>query len=167
MMFSYTLCVLLAPAAAHAAAFPWALPEATKIAPTPDNWSPAPTAAPQLRFPGSELFRRQTAQGGNTCGFVSGSSRRCRAPASPPPSILTITRTPLHMFRLKLRLRNKHPPRRPRLLRPRLPLLLHHSHNMHRIHRSLNPLHRRNMLQGPLRPALFPIRLAKLLQMDR
>ncbi|KAH7396515.1 hypothetical protein DE146DRAFT_40020 [Phaeosphaeria sp. MPI-PUGE-AT-0046c] len=73
MMFAHTLCVLLAPAAAFAAAFPWALPEPTIVAPAPDNWSPAPTAAAQL--PGYELFRRQATGSGNTCGYVSGSSQ--------------------------------------------------------------------------------------------
>jgi hypothetical protein len=72
-MLSYAFYVLLAPTFAYAAAFPWALPEPTVFAPAPDNWSPAPTPAAQL--PGFELFRRQTLEGDNTCGFVSGLSR--------------------------------------------------------------------------------------------
>jgi hypothetical protein len=71
MMLHHAACMLLAPAVAHAAAL-WALPEPTRHAPAPDNWSPAPTAAAQLL--GFELFRRQT-DTGNTCGFISGSSR--------------------------------------------------------------------------------------------
>jgi hypothetical protein len=73
MMFTQAICVLIAPAAVYAAAFPWALPEPTIFAPAPDNWSPAPTAAPQLSA--FLLFKRQTNSGDNTCGFVSGSSR--------------------------------------------------------------------------------------------
>jgi hypothetical protein len=72
MTFTYAFCVLLAPAIAYAAAFPWSLPDPTAHA-VPDNWSPAPTPAAQL--PSFELFRRQTSEGDNTCGFVVGSSR--------------------------------------------------------------------------------------------
>jgi len=74
MMFTHTVCVLLAPAFAYAAAFQWALSEPTVVAPAPDKWSPAPTPAPHI--PGFELFRRQTQEGsgGHTCGFVSGLS---------------------------------------------------------------------------------------------
>jgi hypothetical protein len=58
---------LLAPKMAHAAAFPLA---PTQFIAAVDSASPAPTAAPALPF---EVFRRRgQAQGGNTCGFVSG-----------------------------------------------------------------------------------------------
>ncbi|KAF2830876.1 hypothetical protein CC86DRAFT_343967 [Ophiobolus disseminans] len=74
MMFAHTICVLLAPALTSAAAFPWDLPQPTRVAPAPDNWSPAPTRAPQLL--GFELFKRQAqgSGGDRTCGFISGLS---------------------------------------------------------------------------------------------
>lgn len=72
MVFTHTICVLLAPALVRAAVLEWALPEPTGLAIAADNWSPVPTSAAQL--PGYELFRRQTPepQGGNTCAFISG-----------------------------------------------------------------------------------------------
>ncbi|EAT86209.1 hypothetical protein HBI56_098420 [Parastagonospora nodorum] len=75
MMLTYTFCVLLAPVIVYGAAFPWALPVPTLFAPAIDSWSPAPTAA--ARLPNSEVFRRDTPQGDNTCAFVSGSLLTC------------------------------------------------------------------------------------------
>jgi hypothetical protein len=72
MLLTHFIGVLLAPAAVSAAAFPWAMPEPTIFAPAADSWSPAPTPAPY--FPGFELFKRQTLETDNTCGFLSGSS---------------------------------------------------------------------------------------------
>lgn len=69
-MFTIFMCAVLAPAVAHAAAFPWSLPEPTIFIAAIDAWSPAPTAAPLLS--GFNLFKRQDSEGGNTCGFVSG-----------------------------------------------------------------------------------------------
>jgi hypothetical protein len=71
-MFTHAICVMLAPAMAYAAAFPWALPEPTIYIPAADSWSPAPTPAPQLL--GFGLPKRQALERDNTCGFVSGSS---------------------------------------------------------------------------------------------
>ncbi|KZM24324.1 hypothetical protein ST47_g4506 [Ascochyta rabiei] len=72
MNISRVLCAILAPTLVSAAAF--AIPEPTQpVAPAADNWSPAPTAAPQLGF---HLFGReaQHASQDNTCGYVSGLS---------------------------------------------------------------------------------------------
>jgi hypothetical protein len=77
-MLSHAICVLLAPAVAFGAAFPWALPEPTVFAPAIDVWSPAPTAAAQL--PALALFGRQEQQGNNTCAFISGSLRMVTLP---------------------------------------------------------------------------------------
>ncbi|KAH7135921.1 hypothetical protein B0J11DRAFT_174598 [Dendryphion nanum] len=64
-MFQYSICAFLAPALVSAAAFPWPGPEPTFIIPEADNWSPAPTAAPNVGH--GALFKRA---GENTCGFV-------------------------------------------------------------------------------------------------
>ncbi|KAF2812634.1 uncharacterized protein BDZ99DRAFT_497006 [Mytilinidion resinicola] len=61
----------LAPAMVSAMAFPWAGPEPTLVMPEGDNWSPAPTKAPELGL--LELFKKRAA-GDNTCGYISGSS---------------------------------------------------------------------------------------------
>ncbi|KAH7068644.1 hypothetical protein FB567DRAFT_247386 [Paraphoma chrysanthemicola] len=73
MLLTRIFCVLLAPTSISAAAFPWAIPEPTVFAAAAaDNWSPAPTPAPQFR--GFELFKRQATEGDNTCAFISGAS---------------------------------------------------------------------------------------------
>ncbi|KAF1912692.1 hypothetical protein BDU57DRAFT_374967 [Ampelomyces quisqualis] len=89
MRVIHSLCLLLfAPALANASAFPWALPAPT-AATEPDNWSPVPTFAPRFAD-GSALFKRQTAHGGNTCGFVSGLSQ---SSLTCPPSSICATNT--------------------------------------------------------------------------
>ena len=77
-MFQYTICAFLAPAVASAMAFPWALPEPTLVIPEQDNWSPAPTAAPNMGV--MDLFRR--AEGDNTCGYIDGVSSMLPTPPS-------------------------------------------------------------------------------------
>ncbi|KAF2116238.1 hypothetical protein BDV96DRAFT_46397 [Lophiotrema nucula] len=75
-MLQYTICAFLAPALVSAvafpAAFPWAAPEPTFVIPAEDNWSPAPTRAPDMGA--LELFKRDA--GDNTCGYISGVSSR-------------------------------------------------------------------------------------------
>ena len=70
MKLSYAASAALAPAMALAAAL--AMPEPTQhFAVAADNWSPAPTLAPQFN-----IFARETQQTSqdNTCGYVSGLS---------------------------------------------------------------------------------------------
>jgi len=67
-MFRSSLYAFLAPAVVSAMAFPWAGPEPTLVMPAADNWSPAPTEAPEANL--MEMFKRAT--GDNTCGYVSG-----------------------------------------------------------------------------------------------
>lgn len=75
-MLEYAICALLAPALASAAAFPWALPEPTFHVPEIDNWSPAPTKAPNAgEF---ELFKRADEEKG-ICGYISGISSKSRS----------------------------------------------------------------------------------------
>lgn len=69
-MFRSSLCAFLAPAVVSAMAFPWAGPEPTLVTPAADNWSPAPTEAPEVNL--MEMFKR--AAGDNTCGYISGIS---------------------------------------------------------------------------------------------
>jgi len=72
IMFRSSLCAFLAPAVVSAMAFPWAGPEPTLVMPTADNWSPAPTEAPEVNL--MEMFKR--AAGDNTCGYISGISSK-------------------------------------------------------------------------------------------
>jgi hypothetical protein len=74
-MFQYSICAFLAPALAAGAAFPWAMPEPTFVVPAADNWSPAPTPAPQ--FGAIELFKR--AADDNTCGYISAEECKMRS----------------------------------------------------------------------------------------
>lgn len=70
MKLSNAGCAILAPALSSAAAF--AMPEPTQLfAVAADNWSPAPTAAPQFN-----IFVREADQpnASNTCGYASGLS---------------------------------------------------------------------------------------------
>ena len=70
MKLSYAAYAILAPALSSAAAF--AMPEPTQLfAVAADNWSPAPTAAPQFN-----IFAREGDQpnASNTCGYASGLS---------------------------------------------------------------------------------------------
>jgi hypothetical protein len=70
MKLSTAGCAILAPALSSAAAF--AMPEPTHLfALAADNWSPAPTAAPQINIFGREASQ---ANEGNTCGYISGLS---------------------------------------------------------------------------------------------
>ena len=71
-MFGSSLCAFLAPAVVSAMAFPWAGPEPTLVMPDADNWSPAPTAAPEANL--MEMFKRDA--GDNTCGYVNGISSK-------------------------------------------------------------------------------------------
>ncbi|KAF2733457.1 hypothetical protein EJ04DRAFT_272775 [Polyplosphaeria fusca] len=73
-MLQYSICAFLAPALVSAAAFPWAGPEPTFVIPAGDEWTPAPTEAPEY-MGGIELFKRQTI-GDDTCGYISGESTR-------------------------------------------------------------------------------------------
>lgn len=138
MKILYAACAVTAPALAAAAAF--AMPDPTHhFAPAADNWSPAPTAAPQFN-----LFGRDDQPAtDNTCGYVSGLSGTYLSPttkhASNSPSILNNLPQP------RRHLRNKHLLRRPRLLQPVRALLLHHRHNMHPRRRHERLLHRRRL----------------------
>lgn len=68
MKLSYAGCAILAPALSSAAAF--AMPEPTQLfAVDADNWSPAPTVAPQFNIFGRDALQ---ANEGNTCGYISG-----------------------------------------------------------------------------------------------
>lgn len=70
MKLSYAASAFLAPAIVRAAAF--AMPEPTQhFAVAADNWSPAPTLAPQFNIFGRDALQ---ANDGNTCGYVSGLS---------------------------------------------------------------------------------------------
>jgi hypothetical protein len=70
MKLSYAACAILAPAMVFAAAF--TMPEPTQhFAIAADNWSPAPTAAPQFNVFGREA---QQASQDATCGYISGLS---------------------------------------------------------------------------------------------
>ena len=71
-MFRSSLYAFLAPAVVSAMAFPWAGPEPTLVIPAADNWSPAPTKAPEANL--MEMFKR--AAGDNTCGYISGISSK-------------------------------------------------------------------------------------------
>ncbi|KAH6633604.1 hypothetical protein C7974DRAFT_175190 [Boeremia exigua] len=79
MKLSSAKHAILAPALVSAAAL--AMPEPTQhLAIAVDNWSPAPTAAPQFTILGRAALQ---ANEGNTCGFVSGLSA---SPVSCPNS---------------------------------------------------------------------------------
>ncbi|KAF9700140.1 hypothetical protein EKO04_001216 [Ascochyta lentis] len=89
MNIFHALCAILAPALVSAAAF--AIPQPTQLfAPAADNWSPAPTAAPQLGF---SLFGREAQQANqdNTCGYVSGLSASSITCANPKAICATNT----------------------------------------------------------------------------
>jgi hypothetical protein len=71
----------------------------------------------------------------------------CITPIIQFAKILTLHRILNNMSQFKTHLRNKHSLWRTRLLRPCISLLLHPPHNMHREHRHVQHLHRRNMFQ--------------------
>lgn len=141
MIITPAIYALLAPTLAYAAAFQWSLPEPTAFVPAADNWSPAPTAAPQL--PNFDLFKRQSGEGGKTCAFISGLSgiylHLTQTQLTPHTNIHRIIN---NMLQHQLRLRNQYPLRRPWLLRPCFNECLHDSNNMHRRHRPTLSLHR-------------------------
>lgn len=128
MKLSYAGYATLAPALASAAAF--AMPEPTQhFAVAADNWSPAPTTAPQ-----SYIFGREAQQANQdyTCGYVSGLSGTYLQPHCPPPS----TDFPSvlgDLPKLQTNMRNKHLFRRARVLRPCFAVRLHNRYNMHTI----------------------------------
>jgi hypothetical protein len=109
MKLSNAGCAILAPALSSAAAF--AMPEPTQLfAVAADNWSPAPTRAPQVN-----LFRReaQLANEGNTCGYASGLSGTYFQPHFDHPTNSTSITNSLSKL---ADMRNKHLSRRPRVL---------------------------------------------------
>jgi hypothetical protein len=163
MMLTQAICVLVAPAAAYAAAFPWALPEPTIFAPAPDNWSPAPTAAPQL--PGFSPFKRQSTPGDNTCGFVSGSSRTNTSRSLQKHQTSNKSTRILNNMPKHLHMRHQHPQRRSRVLRPQIPRRLHNPHNMHPQHRPIHPLHRLAVLHQLRHPKMHRSRSSRMFQM--
>jgi hypothetical protein len=83
MKITYAGCAILAATLTSAAAFASTIPEPTHFKPAADNWSPAPTAAPQLL--GFNLFGREAQQASqdSTCGYVSGLSGTYLQPYHP------------------------------------------------------------------------------------
>jgi hypothetical protein len=145
MMLPKVGCAILASALLSATAF--ALPEPTqRFAVQADNWSPAPTAAPQFNILGRDAS--QSTQS-NTCGFVSGLLGTYSQPYGLNPASILNT-DPLSIARelpqLQRRLRNKHLLRRARLLQPVGVLPLHNRHNMHPFRRHDLALHRQQLL---------------------
>ena len=143
MMFPKVGCAILASALLSATAF--ALPEPTqRSAVQADNWSPAPTAAPQF-----DLLGRDASTQSNTCGFVSGLSGTYFQPCGVNPESIINTDSPSiarELPKLQRHLRNKHLLRRARLLRPIGLFSLHTRDNMHPLHRHGLVLHRQRVL---------------------
>lgn len=118
---------MLMPALSSAAAF--AMPEPTQLfAIAADNWSPAPTAAPQFSIFGRNALQ---ANEGNTCGYISGLQGTYFSLMSifriPPTDVSSVL---CNMPQLA-NLRNKHLFRHSWLLRSVFPLRLHDSNVMH------------------------------------
>lgn len=143
MMLPKVGCAILASALLSATAF--ALPEPTqRFAVQADNWSPAPTAAPQFNILG-----RDTSTQSNTCGFVSGLSGAYSQPYGFNPVSILNTDPPSiarELPQLQRQLRNKHLLRRARLLQPVGFLPLHNRHNMHPVYRHDLALYRQRVL---------------------
>lgn len=102
------------------------MPESTHhFAPAADNWSPAPTAAPQFN-----LFGRDNQQAtDNTCGYVSGLSGTYLSLTT--ITLLIYSSIFCHLPKLQTNMRNKYLLWRARLLRIVRPVVLYYRDDMH------------------------------------